>query len=136
MSTRSVFRFTADGFSVSVYKHYDGYPAGAAVALQLTLDSKKAWELPRFEADEFAAAFVAANKTGQGNIRLMQGHDIPGDVEYVYHITQAKNGQLIVSAWDADSYTGHLENPASKRCKPFYYARLKEFIAANSTTAA
>jgi hypothetical protein len=66
MSTRACYRFfPLNGPNdwpgvVTVYKHHDGYPAGAAKAIGAALDF--AWQLPRFEADEFAAAFVAANK--------------------------------------------------------------------------
>ena len=45
---------------VTVYEHSDGYPDGAVCWITKTLEH--AWPLPRFEADEFAAAFVAANK--------------------------------------------------------------------------
>jgi hypothetical protein len=44
---------------VTVYKHSDGYPDGAVCWITKALEH--AWPLPRFEADEFAAAFVAAN---------------------------------------------------------------------------
>jgi hypothetical protein len=47
----------------NVYKHSDGYPRGAANVLKTTLDYF-AWNLPRYEADEFAAAFCAAGKCG------------------------------------------------------------------------
>jgi hypothetical protein len=45
---------------VTIYKHSDGYPEGAVCWITRALEF--AWPLPRFEADEFAAAFVAANK--------------------------------------------------------------------------
>lgn len=60
MSTRAVYSFKDSDGTYHVYKHHDGYPTGAAqwLARAQTL----AWQLPRYEADEFAAAFVAANK--------------------------------------------------------------------------
>ena len=61
MSTRAIYRFIGDWPGVvTVYKHSDGYPEGAAKAIEAALDF--AWPLPRYECDEFAAAFVAANK--------------------------------------------------------------------------
>jgi hypothetical protein len=66
MSTRACYRFFPENGPndwpgvVTVYKHMDGYPTGAAVALEAALDF--AWALPRFEPDEFAASFVAAAK--------------------------------------------------------------------------
>lgn len=60
MSTRAMYTFKDKDTTVHVYKHYDGYPSGAAQWIAAALDY--AWQLPRFEADDFAAAFVAANK--------------------------------------------------------------------------
>ena len=66
MSTRACYRFfPLNGPNdwpgvVTVYKHRDGYPSGAAQAIEAALSH--AWPLPRFEPDEFAAAFVRGNK--------------------------------------------------------------------------
>jgi hypothetical protein len=61
MSTRALYTFTDERCSYNVYKHCDGYPSGAAQALKTAL-TWFAWQLPRFEADEFAAAFCTAGK--------------------------------------------------------------------------
>ncbi len=71
MSTNAVYFFD-DTFKndrgttniCAVYKHYDNYPEGAASHIEAAKDY--AWKLPRFEADEFASAFVAANKNKDG----------------------------------------------------------------------
>ncbi len=70
MSTRALYTFRSqDGDEeYHVYKHHDGYPMGAAAALTRALAF--AWSLPRYEADEFAAAFVAANKSHFINTEL------------------------------------------------------------------
>ena len=79
MGTRAVYFFEErpeNGYGrdedcyYGVYKHYDGYPQGAAAHIE---DAKAyAWPLPRWEADEFAAAFVAANKNPKGGeVRLL-----------------------------------------------------------------
>ena len=64
MSTRACYRFIGrpgdHAEVVTVYKRSDGYPEGAVCWISKALDF--AWPLPRFEADEFAAAFIAANK--------------------------------------------------------------------------
>ena len=66
MSTRACYRFFPENGPndwpgvVTVYRHHDGYPSGAAKAIEAALDH--AWKLPRFEPDEFAAGFVTANK--------------------------------------------------------------------------
>ncbi len=61
MSTRALYTFRDRDNAWNVYKHHDGYPTGAASILRDAIDYF-AWELPRFEADEFAAAFCAAGK--------------------------------------------------------------------------
>jgi len=61
MSTRALYTFTDNDASFNVYKHSDGYPTGAAAVLR-TAFALFAWPRPRFEADEAAAAFVAAGK--------------------------------------------------------------------------
>ena len=60
MSTRAIYTFKDDASTIHVYKHHDGYPEGAAQHLESA--KAYAWALPRFEADEFAGAFVAACK--------------------------------------------------------------------------
>jgi hypothetical protein len=69
MSTRACYRFVDPASSevVTIYKHHDGYPEGAVCWITKALDY--AWRLARFEADEFAAAFVAANKDSAQNKR-------------------------------------------------------------------
>ena len=90
MGTRAMYTFLEKGARFNVYKHHDGYPEGAAEAIRNALS--KAWELPRFEADEFAAAFVAANKTSSGGVRLMSSGTpktaAPSDIEFRYVIQQ------------------------------------------------
>jgi len=66
MSTRALYTFKSInsdpyGQDWNVYKHHDCYPSGAAQVLRNALDYF-AWPLPRFEADEAAAAFIAAGK--------------------------------------------------------------------------
>jgi hypothetical protein len=70
MGTRGIFIFEDGHDEVAVYKHYDSYPSGAAQFIEAA--KAHAWRLPRFEADEFGAAFVAANKCQEGGgIRLI-----------------------------------------------------------------
>lgn len=109
MSTRAIYTFVEDGAAYHVYKHHDGYPSGATTAIRNAL--LYAWPLPRFEADEFAAAFVAGNKDGAkpgapdqyrgGGVRLLQSGGwkevAPGDIEYRYEIG-LKTGALVVKA--------------------------------------
>jgi hypothetical protein len=96
MSTRGIYQFTDGNESFCVYKHCDNYPEGphggfAAIAKAGALS----WKLPRFEPDEFAASFVAANKDGSGGVRLTQGgawHAAASlDCEYAYIIGMGAN---------------------------------------------
>jgi hypothetical protein len=84
MSTRAVYTFKGFGETYHIYKHYDGYPSGAAESLSKALG--KAWDLPRYEPDELAAAFVAANKSGPGGVRIMSKRTQASDVEYGYTV--------------------------------------------------
>lgn len=85
MSTRAVYTFKDSQDEYHVYKHHDGYPSGAAVAITNAL--KYAWQLPRFEACEFGAAFIAGNKAEGGGVYLTHHYKDHGDLEYRYEIT-------------------------------------------------
>lgn len=76
MSTRALYTFKDSRGTHHVYKHYDGYPytdQGGFAAIAAPAKLNLAWPLPRFEADEYAAAFIAANKTSPGVCRLTEG---------------------------------------------------------------
>ena len=103
MSTQAIYTFVdpESGDEVSVFKHWDGYPQGAATFLQRA--KELAWPLPRFEADEFAAAFVAANKTREGDCRLMADPSQDWYVDYKYRIGFAHGGlvvEIFERTWD------------------------------------
>jgi hypothetical protein len=72
MSTRACYRFIdpdpTNPEVVTLYKHSDGYPDGAVCWITKALEHAR--PLPRFEADEFAAAFVAANKPSAKTRRM------------------------------------------------------------------
>jgi hypothetical protein len=102
MGTRAVYTFIDEDDRHSVFKHWDGYPKWACRFIANALEL--AWPLPRFEADEYAAAFVAANKKEPGNLRLTSGPDAHGDLAYTYEI-RCRGGQLHVRI-DQVSYTG------------------------------
>lgn len=63
MSTRGMYTFIGEDGSFNVYQHSDNYPSDAARTLKTAIDWF-AWQLPRYEADAFAAAFCAAGKVG------------------------------------------------------------------------
>ena len=99
MSTRAVYTFKNADEAHHVYKHCDGYPTGAAGAIANAL--KLAWELPRFEPDEFGAAFIAANKRNSGGLRLTHGPEHHKDIEYKYEIT-VEGQALMVTCYERD----------------------------------
>ena len=102
MGTRAVYTFIDQNGRHSVYKHWDGYPITACQFIANALPL--AWPLPRFEADEFAAAFVAANKQQPGNVRLATGPEAHGDLAYTYEI-RCPDGRLRIGIFQA----GHAE---------------------------
>jgi hypothetical protein len=108
MATRACYRFIPENSSkkvrvITVYKHYDGYPSGAADAITNALPH--AWPLHRFEPDEFAAAFIAGNKMGPGGVYLVPSGGAKAyrayDAAYLYDIT-CRKGELLIAAYTAD----------------------------------
>lgn len=103
MGTRAVYFFYDENFQdfYGVYKHYDNYPSGAASHIEAA--KEYAWALPRFEADEFAAAFVAANKNPKGGecrlIGLFNHNSVPSVMEeqsccdYFYYVNYSKKDE-------------------------------------------
>ena len=102
MSTRAIYTFYDSDDEIHVYKHHDGYPYNGGLhngetfeggGLVWIKDAKGfAWDLPRFEADEFAASFVKANKSVGGGVRLIgdqQPWEYASDCEYWYKVKAA-----------------------------------------------
>ena len=106
MSTRACYTFKDKDGAFSVYYHYDGYPA---CALQMINKAKKsAWQFPRFEADEFAAAFCYVAKDGRaGGARLTEGPHRHGDLSYRYDV-YFKYNDLMVKIWQVDFHNEKL----------------------------
>lgn len=96
MSTRGIYTFKdEDGSAYHVYVQCDNYPSGALEYFDEAI--KRAWPLPRFEADEFAAGFVCAAKGEHGgNCRLLNGKSYKvGDMGSEYHYTvTCQDGKL------------------------------------------
>jgi hypothetical protein len=74
---------------IQLYRHWDGYPEAVLPDLQKALPF--AWNLPRFEATDFAAAIVRAWKEeGGGNIYIegsAKGWAMINDsIEWIYLI--------------------------------------------------
>ena len=112
MSTRSVITFKVADNTFHVYKHMDGYPDGILPDIE---EAKKfAWELPRFDPADFAAAFIRATKETGGNVYFTQGPDYHGDLEYRY-IVEFWGDELRVDVW-----TNHLSESDYKTLEHFH----------------
>ena len=85
MSTRATYDFIDEYERFTVYKHHDGYPSGGLSFIEAA--KKHAWKLPRFEASDFGAGFIVANKDGGGGVRLTGSRESHGDTEYHYEIS-------------------------------------------------
>ena len=116
MSTRAMYTFKDQYDTVHVYKHHDGYPEGGISWIANARNY--AWPLPRFEADDFASAFVAANKpkydpeatypNAGGGVRLCGNNikepwDMSQDSEYHY-IVECENDKLHVEVYEVSWY--------------------------------
>ena len=108
MGTRAIYIFEDEHEEVYVYKHYDNYPQGAVDFIEKAKEF--AWELPRFEADEFAASFVAANKDRRGGgVRLVNANFKDRDemleanhfCDYYYVISKHNSQDLWVEIWES-----------------------------------
>ena len=135
MGTRAIYFFQDfDGSTYGVYKHYDNYPSGAADFIENA--KAYAWEFPRFEADDFAAAFVAANKAKKGGeVRLLQMFDhtsidmVMEDnkwCDYYYVITfdrEENTNGLVVEIWETRAFTS--ENTGFKKIAEMSHERMK-----------
>lgn len=124
MGTRAVYSFLDEhNVAFHVYKHWDNNPEGAAGFLTNALEH--AWDLPRYEHDEFAAAFIAANKKwgSGGDIRMCFRPENHCDIEYLYEISQAKNGQMIMKAFEVNFW-----DESKPLRKQIFYGRLKDFV--------
>jgi hypothetical protein len=109
MGTRAVFTFKDKHESFSVYQHYDSYPEYALEAIKDAKDY--AWHLPRFEASDFSAAFIAANKKpGGGNIYLTDTHENHSDLEYRYEI-EGNDNKIFVKVYHVEEYDEEARKP-------------------------
>ena len=98
MGTRAVYTFKDNDSEFHVYKHYDGHPDNVIEYIERA--KEYAWRLPRFEADEFACAFIKANKDSEGDVRLTNHWKNHGDLSYRYEITLNNNDKLNIKTFE------------------------------------
>lgn len=110
MSTHCVITVKDEAGKFHIYRHSDGYPDnkhGVIAGLQQVINETKIWELPRFEADEFAAGIIATLKKSHGDYRFSKGPQNHGDLAFCYVVEQF--GQGIKVTWKSTfdkSYKG------------------------------
>ncbi|PCH75115.1 MAG: hypothetical protein COC12_01840 [Rhodobacteraceae bacterium] len=110
MSTRATITVADKHDSFDIYQHHDGYPDGPhGLVRHLNLAQRLAWDLPRFEAADFAAAVVAVLKDRGGSTYLTADADAHSDRDYHYRISPLRDEvstrvQLVVSqrSWQED----------------------------------
>ena len=85
MSTRAVVTIQDSRDTFHIYTHCDGYPEYQVKRIADAIPF--AWPFPRFEAMDFAAAFVRGSKEHGGNIYLTPDWKRHGDLEYRYEIS-------------------------------------------------
>ena len=102
MSTRCTITFVEGKNKYTIYQHCDGYPDGphgVVATVKAVAESGKVWELPRFEADEFAAGYIAVCKTGQGNHRVFNSPKESGDAAFNYTVKQIGRTSQLEVRW-------------------------------------
>ena len=110
MSTRATITVADEHDSFDIYQHHDGYPEGPhGLVRHIAMAQSLAWDLPRFEAADFAAAAIAVLKDRGGSTYLTANAEAHSDRAYHYRIEPLRDGvstqvQLTVSKanWRAD----------------------------------
>jgi len=130
MSTRSNI-IIEDGYHrIQLYRHSDGYPDSPhGVLATLKEATSYAWPLPRFEASDFAAAIVAAWKSGGGNIYIdgspKAWEMVHGDTEWVY-IVKSDGAEPLVEVYDWHKYWFDKADPDEITPVPVKQIKLSE----------
>ena len=98
MGTKAAIKFADDaGRYAIVYTQSDGGPKGIQRMLLRAIDEELVWRFPRFEADEFAAGFISANKKNEGGFRIL---NTMADLycDFVYVVTfNSHEGEISVT---------------------------------------
>ncbi len=144
MSTRSNIITEDNNNRIQLYRHHDGYPHGPeGVLATLERAVSYAWPLPRFEADDFAAALVSAWKNEGGGGIYIDGspkdwESIHGGVEWVYLIKpqrkakskrdsiDSQKGGPIVHVYDWHKFGFEKADPQKIKPKPILKVKLSE----------
>lgn len=87
MSTRATITVADKQDSFDIYQHHDGYPDGPhGLVRHIAMARRLAWDLPRFEAADFAAAIIAVLKDRGGSTYLTKTADLHSDRDFHYRV--------------------------------------------------
>jgi len=87
MSTRATITVADQNDSYDLYQHHDGYPDGPhGLVRHISMARRVAWDLPRFEAADFAAAIIAVLKDRGGSTYLTKNADAHNDRSFHYRV--------------------------------------------------
>lgn len=87
MSTRATITVADDHDSFDIYQHHDGYPDGPfGLVRHIAMARRLAWDPPRFEAADFAAAVIAVLKDRGGSTYLTKDANAHRDRDFHYRI--------------------------------------------------
>lgn len=127
MSTRATITVADQHDSFDLYQHHDGYPDGPhGLVRHIGMARRLAWDLPRFEAADFAAAIIAVIKDRGGSTYLTKDADAHGDRSFHYrvepvHENSATSVQLTISRpsvergkSDVEIFAGSIQDAVAK----------------------
>ena len=151
MSTRATITVADSRDSFDIYQHHDGYPEGPfGLVRQLGMAQRLAWDLPRFEAADFAAAIIAVLKDRGGSTYLTADAEAHTDRAFHYRVEPLRDGvstqvQLTIAktTWrvdqaDTEMFKGPLTNAIAKsKARESLEMRIvkNEAVAHNEKTA-
>lgn len=93
MSTRATITVSDETDSFDIYQHHDGYPEGPhGLVRHIAMAQRLAWDLPRFEAADFAAAIIAVLKDRGGSTYLTDDAEAHNDRAYCYYVEPLREG--------------------------------------------
>jgi hypothetical protein len=108
MSTNAIIKFADDRVTYFIYKQCDGYPSEVIKCINNALSIS--FKLPRYEADEFACSFIAANKQREGHLYLLnktEYEEIKYNIHYMYVVQMIKS-KLQVKIYEVDFAENHI----------------------------
>lgn len=127
MSTRATITVADQHDSFDLYQPHDGYPDGPhGLVRHIAIARRLAWDLPRFEAGDFAAAIISVLKDRGGSTYLTKDADAHSDRSFHYRIETVREDtahrvQLTISrpSWervrgDVEVFAGSIQNAVAK----------------------